>query len=135
MLPRMVEGDAVGSIYERKDQPVPALKPAAAPASPRETAGGPTRPRRIRLSSRSRYRSADASRRERRPSRRKRRKAVIFWFLVVGLAGVLGLAVYHARSGLFSGKTGFHGDELGRPPPLGVPTRPAESPLKPIPLP
>ena len=89
MLPRMVEGDAVGSIYERKDQPVPALKPAAAPASPRETAGGPTRPRRIRLSSRSRYRSADASRRERRPSRRKRRKAVIFWFLVVGLAGVL----------------------------------------------
>ncbi len=132
MLPRMTEGESIGSIYDRRDQPVPALKAPSKPSLRSPSSHPDSRPRQTQLAARSSFRPSAARRGERRPNRHKRHKVLLFWSLLTGLIAVVVLAVYLARHGSFTRAARMKLEDLHRPPPLGAPLLPTPSgqPLK-----
>lgn len=127
MLPRMTEGESIGSIYDRRDQPVPALKVPSKPSLRSPAPYSDSRPRQTQLAARSSFRPSAARHGERRPNRRKRHKVVLFWSLLTGLIAVTVLAVFLAQHGSFSRAVRLKLEDLRHPSPLSAPLLPTPS--------
>ena len=137
MLPLMIEGESLGSIYDRKDQPVPALKPGSMPALRNSSHIAEPPPRQTRLSTRSGDRRSTPRRGDRRPSGSLRHNVTLFWGLLAGLLVVVGLVVYHAWRSPLGWGSPVKASDLRGPLPMGTSpvSRQPMQPIQPIKVP